>query len=186
MAADDANQTQASKKEGKGVAKIVFVASLVAFGLGAAVGAVSWSKLHPASVSHESDAEPEEEMSFVHDFTGTGEHNLGKIVVPLSGTQLRPDQTAPRLLIDPVVVFQIEPKPSEGEREIASPEQVVVAKTSEFRDAFVAYLSQLSVEETRGSYALMSIRAELTRRARLLAEDVNISNVLIQEFMVQR
>jgi flagellar FliL protein len=57
--------------------------------------------------------------------------------------------------------------------------------TAELRDAFIEYLSQLHETEVHGSIGLAMIRAELLRRARAVAPDLNASAVLIQEFLIQ-
>jgi hypothetical protein len=60
-----------------------------------------------------------------------------------------------------------------------------VGPTAELRDAFIEYLSQLHDVELRGSLGLVTLRAELLRRARAVAPDLNASAVLIQEFVIQ-
>lgn len=57
--------------------------------------------------------------------------------------------------------------------------------TAELRDAFIEYLSQLHETEVRGSLGLATLRAELLRRSRAVAPDLNASAVLIQEFLIQ-
>lgn len=114
--------------------------------------------------------------------TGTRQEiDVGRITVVIPS-----DSTAGgklHLLITPLVVGHAEAvaEPAEHGAEEGAP----TGPTAELRDAFIEYLSQLHEAEIRGSLGLVTMRAELLRRARAVAPGLNASAVLIQEFVIQ-
>lgn len=88
------------------------------------------------------------------------------------------------LLITPLVVGHAEPG-AEPAANHGAEEGAPTGPAAELRDAFIEYLSQLHEVELRGSLGLVTLRAELLRRARAVAPTLNASAVLIQEFVIQ-
>lgn len=88
------------------------------------------------------------------------------------------------LLITPLVVGQA-PASEDAPAHEAGAGEVPVGPVPELRDAFIEYLSQLHEADIRGSLGLMTLRAELLRRAQAVAPELNASAVLIQEFLIQ-
>lgn len=149
----------------------------VDFILGAAAGVyagVFWGQRAEAPASPHAEAtETEAEGARL-------ELEVGRITVVIPAD--RPEGGTRHLLITPLVVGHAAGAPDKAghgaEDEAAGP-------VPELRDAFIEYLSQLHEAEIRGSLGLATLRAELLRRARAVAPDVNASAVLIQEFVIQ-
>jgi flagellar FliL protein len=62
---------------------------------------------------------------------------------------------------------------------------VVSAHQAQFRDAFIAYLSDRTVEELRGSNGLALVKAALIKEAQDLAPDGHIRSLYITDFVIQ-
>lgn len=106
---------------------------------------------------------------------------VGRIAVVIPS-----DQGAKRLhmLISPLVIAH-SPAGSPNAGHGAADSEAGTGPVAELRDAFIEYLSQLREAEVRGSLGLVTLRAELLRRARAVAPELNASAVLIQEFVIQ-
>ncbi len=55
----------------------------------------------------------------------------------------------------------------------------------QLRDAFMGYLSAIEMAQVEDAAFLVRLRAQLTRRARFVLGDANVSNVLITDFLVR-
>jgi flagellar basal body-associated protein FliL len=187
MAEEEASNSDEPVKKSKGIVKIVAGVSLVAFLGGAAGGYTLSNTLNTEIDAATPKADSSEDEPYTPATPDELEHGVGKIVVALSSDPNIGTETA-RLLIDPVIVYELkgDHDGADHKKLAAKGSYIFESKNSALRDAFIEYLSQLTVEETRGSYGLMTIRAELARRARLAVEDAHISGVLIQELMVQQ
>jgi len=63
--------------------------------------------------------------------------------------------------------------------------EALTARSAQVRDAFIAYLSDRTVEELRGSAGLATIKAALMKEAMELAPDGHIRSLYITDFVVQ-
>lgn len=100
---------------------------------------------------------------------------VGRIV-----TRLRtagPGQVS-NLILDPVIAYEVAagtPPEAPG----------LTPKTAELRDSFIDYLAGVGIDEISGSAGIATLKAELLRRARLVAGDGSPQAVLLQEFILQ-
>jgi len=74
--------------------------------------------------------------------------------------------------------FEVE-VPSDKEKD------TVTAHQAQIRDAFIAYLSDRTVEELRGSNGLGAVKAALMKQIVELAPDGKIRNLYITDFVIQ-
>lgn len=150
----------------------------VTFVLGAAAG------VYAAGFLGQGEDKPESPMAepVPHaEQTGRMELAVGRIAVVIPS-----DQGSKRLhmLISPLVVAH-SPTGSPDAGHGAADAEAGTGPVAELRDTFIEYLSQLREAEVRGSLGLVTLRAELLRRARAVAPELNASAVLIQEFVIQ-
>ena len=113
------------------------------------------------------------------------EIEVGRLTVVIASD--RPAGGNVHLLITPLVVGHPADgaEPTEKEKDGSPEGESAAGPVPELRDAFIEYLSQLHESEIGGSIGLVTMRAELLRRARAVAPELNASAVLIQEFIVQ-
>lgn len=186
---------QDAQKKGKGVIKLVLLASLLSFTAGGAAGVLAWQKLNagtePVEEGHDEQAEKSDTLPVY--VSHSSELSLGRIVVTLAATGAK-SEAVRRLLIEPIIVYKgghgasgDEKKKDDGhgEEKGAAPSDPVASKRAEVRDAYIEYLSQLTIEEVQGSHAIMKVKADLLRRARLVSESELPEAVLMNEFLVQ-
>lgn len=115
-----------------------------------------------------------------HEPAGTRlELEVGRITVVLPAAEAGGTL---HLLITPLVVGHASVDETASEHGAA---EDTAGPVPELRDAFIEYLSQLHEPEVRGSLGLVTMRAELLRRARAVAPELNASAVLIQEYVIQ-
>lgn len=151
---------------------------LVVFILGAAAGVFAAGRLSPKAAEHKA---AEEHAAEAEDHGTRLELDVGRITVIIPSDHK--DGGNLHLLITPLVVGKSSAEAAEGGH--GGKEEAPAGPVPELRDAFIEYLSQLQEFEVRGSLGLTTMRAELLRRARAVAPDLNASAVLIQEFVIQ-
>lgn len=158
-----------------------------AFALGAGAGLYAGGFLgaasEPSPTDPHAEGAAEEEGHAESEPAGVRmELDVGRITVIIPSDTARGGNL--HLLISPIVVAHpIEAPETGGHGSGAAGEPV--GPVAELRDSFIEYLSQLRDTDIRGSLGLVTLRAELLRRARLVAPDLNASAVLIQEFLIQ-
>lgn len=151
---------------------------LAVFALGGAAGVFAAGVLTPKAAEHEATEQHAEEPE---DHGTRLELDVGRITVIIPSDHK--DGGNLHLLITPLVVGETVGEVAEEGH--GAKEEAPVGPIPELRDAFIEYLSQLQESEVRGSLGLTTMRAELLRRARAVAPDLNASAVLIQEFIIQ-
>ena len=160
------------------------IAAVIAgvFILGAGAGVYAGVFLAPESAVQ---AHGEEEGQSTNESAERQEFDVGRLTVVIPADS--PAGGKLHLLITPLVVGIPEGGAQQAEQgdKGSDAEQSVAGPIPELRDAFIEYLSQLREAEIRGSVGMVTIRAELLRRARAVAPELNASAVLIQEFIVQ-
>lgn len=152
--------------------------ALAVFVLGAVAGVVAAGLLSPKAAEPETAGEQPVETE---DHGTRLELDVGRITVIIPSDHK--DGGNLHLLITPLVVGTAAAEAAEGGH--GAKEEALAGPVPELRDAFIEYLSQLHESEVRGSLGLTTMRAELLRRARAVAPDLNASAVLIQEFIIQ-
>lgn len=180
--AEDRSESHASGRTSKAWLILVgFVA--IDFVLGAAAGVYAGAFFGSSGPAHESASDDSGGKGTAAEDTASEpkgtrtEVEVGRITVVLPADDA--NEGSIQLLITPLVVGY-----PEGVAETAEGD-APAGPTAELRDAYIEYLSQLHETEVRGSLGLATLRAELLRRARTMAPDLNASAVLIQEFLIQ-
>ena len=156
----------------------------VAFILGAAAGIYAGVFLAPAT-KVEANGKEDVESKATAVSTQRQEIAVGRLAVVIASD--RPAGGNVHLLITPLVVGHPAEgaEPTEKEKDGSPEGESAAGPVPELRDAFIEYLTQLHESEIRGSIGLVTMRAELLRRARAVAPELNATAVLFQEFIVQ-
>ena len=170
----------AKASRGRGPMLLVAVVAVV-FAIGISAGFFAGGLFGRDEAPHEvAEAEPEP----AEDTSTRVEVDVGRITVVIPADDPRGGTL--HLLITPLVVGHFEGEPAEESGHGApADEEAAPGPVPELRDSFIEYLSQLHETEVRGSAGLLNMRAELLRRAKAVAPDLNASAVLIQEFVIQ-
>lgn len=156
----------------------------VAFVLGAGAGIYAGVFLAPAT-EVEANGEEDGEGEATAVSTQRQEIEVGRLTVVIASDRRAGGRL--HLLITPLVVGHSADgaEPAEQGKHGSAEDDSTAGPIPELRDAFIEYLSQLRESEIRGSIGLVTMRAELLRRVRAVAPELNASAVLIQEFIVQ-
>ncbi len=155
----------------------------VAFILGAAAGIYTGVFLAPATEAEANGHEDGESEAAVS--AQRQEIEVGRLTVVIASDNRAGGKL--HLLITPLVVGHSADgaEPAGQDQHGSADDSSAAGPIPELRDAFIEYLSQLHESEIRGSIGLVTMRAELLRRVRAVAPELNASAVLIQEFIVQ-
>lgn len=107
--------------------------------------------------------------------SGAAASEAGQATVPVPEilTNLAPDSKARLIRTSVALVVP------------AASEAAVRGDLDRIRDSFLEYCRQLGDSELRGSIGIYRMRGDLLRRARALAGDAAVSEVLIQDLVLQ-
>ncbi len=169
-----AEEAPAPKKSGPKF-KLLLILVLVSFLGGAGAGVLAWTNMSVDAASDDHDAKNDDhEVAETHHV----QVDVGRITLVLQTGEATDTR---HLLVNPVVVLELEEEDagSHGAPLDTSDTRAIL------RDAFIEYLSQLSVRDVTGSAGMSLVRHELKRRAVAHLGDHSVSEVLFQDFVVQ-